>query len=196
MNTVSGGYSPLGIYIINHGKTWENLQLVVKFIVAIENSQDIIAKSARPYDQRVVLNEPHLLILTNTRTDHQPVKVASLGNIPTIAFCDIDSPMGYVDIGIPTNNKGKHSIGCLFWLLAMLVLQMQGTIPQRLKWDAMVDMFFCKELEEAKQQKEEETVPVVDYYGAPSKTPISSRLRKTVMWKCIIRSILDPPKPI
>ena len=87
-------------------------------------------------------SEPYLLILTNPITDHQPIKEVALGNIPTIAFCDIDSPMRYVDIDILTNNKGKHNIGCLFWLLTMMVLHMRHTIASGHKWDVMVDLFF------------------------------------------------------
>lgn len=185
-----------GIYIINLGKTWEKLQLAARVIVAIENPKDIIVQSARPYGQRAVLkfaqytgaqaiagrhtpgtftnqmqtsySEPRLLILTDPRTDHQPIKEAALGNIPTIAFCDTDSPMHYVDIGIPANNKGKHSIGVLFWLLGRMVLQMRGAIAPGHKWDIMVDLFFYREPEEAKDQQEEDVPVIQDYadYGA------------------------------
>ncbi|XP_072972757.1 small ribosomal subunit protein uS2-like [Typha angustifolia] len=181
-----------GIYVINLGKTWEKLMLAARVIVAIENPQDIIVQSARPYGQRAVLkfaqytgahpiagrhtpgtftnqlqtsfSEPRLLILTDPRTDHQPIKESALGNIPSIAFCDTDSPMRYVDIGIPANNKGRHSIGCLFWLLARMVLQMRGTIPRGHKWEIMVDLFFYRDPEEAKEQEEE--APVAPDYGA------------------------------
>jgi small subunit ribosomal protein SAe len=44
-----------GIFIINVGKTWDKLQLAARVIVAIDNPQDIIVQSARPYGQRAVL---------------------------------------------------------------------------------------------------------------------------------------------
>ncbi|KAI3889129.1 hypothetical protein MKX03_004292 [Papaver bracteatum] len=157
-----------GIYIINLRKTWEKLMMAAMFI------------SARPYGHRAVLKfahyigaqpliqksftEPRLLILTDPRTDHQPIKEASLGNIPTIAFCDTDSPMPYVDIGIPANNKGKNSIGRLIWMLARMVLQMRGTILPGHKWDVMVDLFFYRDPEETKDQEVNEGAgPVPDF---------------------------------
>ncbi|CAM0906757.1 unnamed protein product [Alopecurus aequalis] len=190
-----------GIYIINLGKTWEKLQMAARVIVAIENPQDIIVQSARPYGQRAVLkfaqytganaiagrhtpgtftnqmqtsfSEPRLLILTDPRTDHQPIKESALGNIPCIAFCDTDSPMRYVDIGIPANNKGKQSIGCLYWLLARMVLQMRGTILPGRKWEIMVDLFFYRDPEEAKDLEEDDALVAPEYgavaeYAAPT----------------------------
>jgi small subunit ribosomal protein SAe len=192
-----------GLCIINLAKTWEKLQLAARIIVAIENPQDVIVQSARPYGQRAVLKfaqytgckamagrhtpgtftnqiqkqfeEPRLLILTDPRTDHQPIKESAYVNIPVIAFCDTDSPLPYVDVAIPANNKAKHAIGVLYWLLARMVLQMRGTISTTNPWDVMVDLFFYREPEENKEpgEGEEEAAPQAGYnaaegYGLPT----------------------------
>ena len=75
-------------------------------------------------------------------------------NIPTIAFCDTDSPLRYVDVAIPANNKAKHSIGLLYWLLAREVLRMRQVITRQSPWDIMVDMFFYRDPEEAEKEAE------------------------------------------
>jgi small subunit ribosomal protein SAe len=186
-----------GVHIINIGKTWDKLMLAARIIVAIENPADVTAISARPYGQRAVLKfaqhtgsqaiagrftpgtftnhntkqfkEPRLLVITDPRTDSQAVKEASYMNLPVIAFCDSDSPLQFVDVAIPANNKGKLSIGLLFWLLAREVLRMRGSIVRDAVWDVCPDLFFYRDPEEL--EKAEETAAANYEEPAPAYVP-------------------------
>lgn len=182
-----------GVHIINLMKTWEKLVFAARVIVTVENPEDVVVISARPYGQRAALKfaqytgakalagrftpgtftnyitrafrEPRLIIVTDPRTDHQPVNESSYVNIPIIALCDSDSPLKHIDIAIPGNNKGKHSLGCLYWMLAREVLRLRNSIPRNVPWSVMVDMFFYRDPDEA--EKEQEALPAKQTFEDP-----------------------------
>jgi len=172
-----------GTYIFNLHKTWEKLILAARIIVTIENPADIAVISGRAFGQRAVLKfaqytgvqafagrftpgtftnqlqakflEPRLLVATDPRTDRQPIVEATLVNVPVVSFCNSDSPIKGVDVVVPGNNRGRQSIGLLWWLLAREVLRLRRQLSRQSQWDIMVDMFIYRDPDE--QEKDEQS---------------------------------------
>jgi small subunit ribosomal protein SAe len=166
-----------GVHVIDMHTTWEKLLLAARIIVAIDNPADVAVCSTRLFGQRAIFKygqytgatylagrfipgtftnqiqskflQPRLLIVTDPRTDHQAINEARLVNIPVIAFCDTDAPTQFVDVVIPTNNRGREAIGMMYWLLAREVLRMRGTVARSVPWEVKVDLFFYRDPEEA-----------------------------------------------
>jgi small subunit ribosomal protein S2 len=157
-----------GLYIIDVKKTDEKIKTAAKFISKY-NPEDVLAVSIRQYGQKPVKKmgeltgirildgrfrpgsltnpnakgffEPSLLIVTDPLADQQALHEAENIGIPVIGLCDTNNETKYLDIIIPTNNKGRRALALIYWLLTREILKQQAKIKKYEDFKTTVEEF-------------------------------------------------------
>ncbi len=157
-----------GLYVLDVRKTDERLRVAGKFLAKFD-PESILAVSVRLYGQKPVKKfgevtgaraipgrflpgtmtnpqvkkfmEPDVLIVTDPRADHQAMKEAIEIGVPIVALVDTENFLSYVDVAIPTNNKGRKALALIYWILAREILYNRKEIESREDFKVPVEDF-------------------------------------------------------
>ena len=148
---------PDGLAVLNLQKIDERLRVCASFLSQYE-AKDILIVSRRENGWRAVkmfgkltgcrvfagryppgiltntalsnFMETKIALVTDPWPDRNLIDDAKRIGIPVIALCDTNNPCNNIDLVVPCNNKGKKSLGLIFWILAKLYLQKRGVLPE------------------------------------------------------------------
>ena len=144
---------PDGLFVLNLQKIDERLVMAAKFISKYE-PQDIMVVCRREngwkpvklfgkltgtkvfpgrYPPGIITNpaldsfmEIKLLIVADAWPDRNAVLDAIKMGVPVVGLCDTNNQANDLDVIIPCNNKGKKSLGLIFWVLAREYFKNRG----------------------------------------------------------------------
>ncbi len=72
--------------------------------------------------------EPKIILVTDSWPDRNAVNDGLKIGAPVIALCHTNNQSNNIDLVVPCNNKGKKSLGVLFWILANEYLKKRGLL--------------------------------------------------------------------
>jgi small subunit ribosomal protein S2 len=72
--------------------------------------------------------EVKAILVTDSWPDRNAIKDAIQIGLPVIALCDTNNQSNEIDLVVPCNNKGKKSLGLLFYIIAREYLRQRGVI--------------------------------------------------------------------
>ena len=72
--------------------------------------------------------EAKIMLVVDAWPDKNAIEDAALMGIPVISLCDTNNQANSIDLIIPCNNKGKKSLGLVFYILAREYLRNRGQL--------------------------------------------------------------------
>lgn len=70
--------------------------------------------------------EPEVVVVTDPIGDSQAITEAVQSGVPIVALCDTNNMTSYIDLVIPTNNKGRKALSMVYYLLTREMLRLRG----------------------------------------------------------------------
>jgi len=74
--------------------------------------------------------EAKIMLVVDAWPDRNAVLDAVKVGIPVIALCDTNNQSNFLDFVVPCNNKGKKSLGLLFYALTKELLRLKGKLKE------------------------------------------------------------------
>ena len=74
--------------------------------------------------------EAKIVMVVDAWPDRNAVMDAVKSGVPVIALCDTNNQSNYIDLVVPCNNKGKKSLGLLFYILTKEYLKVKGALKE------------------------------------------------------------------
>lgn len=74
--------------------------------------------------------EAKVMVVTDAWPDKNAVADAQKIGIPVVALCDTNNQANGIDLVVPCNNKGKKSLGLIYWLFAKLFMERKGLVKK------------------------------------------------------------------
>ena len=85
--------------------------------------------------------EAKIMLVVDAWPDKNAIEDAVLMGIPVISLCDTNNQANSIDLIVPCNNKGKKSLGLVFYILAREYLKLKGIIKTDSEFTPKIDDF-------------------------------------------------------